>query len=332
MRINLIIILPFLFLLTLVSFYYQNSYGQNQGSNVTSESNANITSNATSRNISDIQSIQNISHKLKAVSSFFPIGEFVKKIGGNLIESSLLIPNGIEPHDFEPTINQIQSVNSADVLFYNGLGIESWIDKISIPHKIQASAGLNVSYYDKSNKTIDPHVWLDPEFAKKEVENIRDGLIAIDPNNRDKYLSNAKNFSDQLDSLDRTIRTDLQSCKKKDFISFHNSFSYFAKRYGLNQHSISNAGPEAEITPKRLIEVIDTAKNLQLHVIYSEELIDPRYASAVAQEIVNGKVLVLSPIEGLTKNEQASGIGYMDKMRENIKNLMEGLDCKQSSK
>ena len=331
MRINLIIILSFLFLSILVSFYNQNLYGQNQKSNVTSELNANVTPNITLRNLSDIQSVQNTSHKLKVVSSFFPIGEFVKKIGGNLIESSLLIPNGIEPHDFEPTINQIQSVNSADVLFYNGLGIESWIDKISIPHKIQASAGLNVSYYDKSNKTIDPHVWLDPEFAKKEVENIRDGLIAIDPNNRDKYLSNAKNFSDQLGSLDRAIRTDLQSCKKKDFISFHNSFSYFAKRYGLNQHSISNAGPEAEITPKRLVEIIDTAKNLQLHVIYSEELIDPRYASAVAQEIPDAKVLVLSPIEGLSKNDQASGIGYIDKMHENIKNLMEGLECRQSS-
>ncbi len=332
MTINIIIILFFLFLSIPVSFYYQNLYGQDQKSNVTSELNANITSNAKPRNLSDIQSVQNMSHKLKVVSSFFPIGEFVKKIGGDLIESSLLIPNGIEPHDFEPTINQIQSVNSADVLFYNGLGIESWIDKISIPHKIQASAGLNVSYYDNGNKTVDPHVWLDPELAKKEAENIRDGLIAIDPNNRDKYISNAKNFSDQLDSLDRAITTDLQSCKKKDFISFHNSFSYFAKRYGLNQHSISYAGPEAEITPKRLADIIDTAKNLQLHVIYSEELIDPRYASAVAQEIVNGKVLVLSPIEGLIKNEQASGIGYMDKMRENIKNLMEGLDCKQSSK
>jgi zinc transport system substrate-binding protein len=324
--------LAFLSLLVLsILFYslYQNLYGQNQKSNVTGELNANVTSNASPKSLSDIQSVQNISHKLKGVSSFFPIGEFVKKIGGDLIESSVLIPNGIEPHDFEPTINQIQTVNSADVLFYNGLGIESWIDKISIPHKIQASTGLNVSYYDNSNKTVDPHVWLDPELAKKEVENIRDGLIGIDPNNRDKYISNAKNFSDQLDSLERAIRTDLQSCKKKDFISFHNSFSYFAKRYGLNQHSISYAGPEAEITPKRLADVIDTAKNLQLHVIYSEELIDPRYASAVAQEIVNGKVLVLSPIEGLSKNEQASGIGYMDKMRENIKNLTVGLECNQ---
>ena len=132
-----------------------------------------------------------------------------------------------------------------------------------------------------------------------------------------------------LDNHYKTMKTYLESRKKKDFISFHNSFSYFAKRYGLNQHSISYAGPEAEITPKRLADVIDTAKNLQLHAIYSEEWIDPRYASAVAQEIVNGKVLVLSPIEGLTKNEQASGIGYMDKMRENIKNLTVGLECNQ---
>lgn len=266
-------------------------------------------------------------HKLKVVSSFFPIGDFVKKIGDDLIESSLLVPVWVEPHDFEPTINQIQSLNSADVLVYNGLGIESWIDKISLRHKIDASGGLNVSYYDKTNRTIDPHVWLDPVLSKKEVENIRNGLITIDPANRDNYMRNAKNFSDQLDSLDRVIRTDLQSCKKKDFISFHNSFSYFAKRYGLTQHSISNAGPEAEITPKRLAEVIDTAKNLQLHVIYSEELIDPRYASAVAQEIPSGKVLVLSPIEGLTKAEQASGFGYLDKMQQNVKNLMEGLEC-----
>ena len=329
MKINLIIILSLLFLSILFSFYYQNLYGQNQKSNETSELNANVTSNSPPRNLSDIQSVQNISHKLKVVSSFFPIGEFVKKIGGDLIESSLLIPNGIEPHDFEPTINQIQSVNSANVLFYNGLGIESWIDKISIPHKIQASAGLNVSYYDKTNRTIDPHVWLDPVLAKKEVENIRDGLIAIDPNNRDKYLSNAKNFSDQLDSLDRDIRTDLQSCKKKDFISFHNSFSYFAKQYGLNQHSISDTGPEAEITSTRLAEIINIAKSLDLHVIYSEELIDPRYASIVAQEIPDSKVLVLSPIEGLTKNEQDARTGYITKMYENLSNLMVGLECNQ---
>ena len=273
--------------------------------------------------------VTNFSHKLRVVSSFFPIDEFVKKIGGDIIQSSILIPTGIEPHDFEPTINQIQTVDSADVLVYNGLGIENWITKINTAHKIDASEGLNASYTDRRNMTLDPHVWLDPLLAKKEVENIRNGLMTIDPNNRDRYLNNAKNFLNELDNLDKTIKTYLESCKKRDFITFHNSFSYFANQYGLNQHSISNAGPEAEVTPTRLAEIINIAKSLDLKVIYSEELMDPRYASVVAQEIPDGKVLVLSPIEGLTKYEQEVGIGYIDKMNENIKNLTVGLECNQ---
>ncbi|SRR4249919_1387494 len=329
LNLKIITVLSSLLLLSILfSSYYQNLNGQNQKSIVAPKLNESVSTGAIYKNLSnDLQLVQNTSHKLKVVSSFFPIGEFVKKIGGNLIDSSLLIPVGIEPHDFEPTINQIQNVISADVLVYNGLGMENWIDKISAPHKIDASAGLNVLYLDKNNKTIDPHVWLDPDLAKKEVENIRDGLIKIDPYNRDYYTNNTRHFLNELDSLDREIRTDLMSCKKKDFISFHNAFSYFAKRYGLNQHSISST-PEAEITPQQLIEIINTAKGLHLNIIYSEELIDPRSASVVAQEIPDGKVLVLSPTEGLTKAEQDSGIGYLDKMQENVKTLMQGLECR----
>ncbi|HEY9398735.1 MAG TPA: zinc ABC transporter substrate-binding protein [Nitrososphaeraceae archaeon] len=289
-----------------------------------------VTTNATQKNSNDeLNSFANTSRKLTVVSSFFPIGEFVKKIGGDMVEPSLLIPAGVEPHDFEPTINQIQTVDSADVLVYNGLGIENWIAKINSAHKIDASEGLNASYPDKRNMTLDPHVWLDPLLAKKEVENIRDGLMIIDPSNKDTYFNNAKIFLNELDNLDKAIRADLESCQKRDFISFHNSFSYFAKQYGLNQHSISNVGPEAETTPTRLAEIINIAKSLGLSIIYSEELMDSRYASVVAQEIPDGKVLVLSPIEGLTKIEQDSGIGYIDKMHQNIKNLMAGLECNQ---
>jgi len=306
----------------------QNLYAQSQISNTTLQLYFNTTI-ATKNSINELSPATNSSHKLRVVSSFFPIDEFVKKISGDMIQSSILIPTGIEPHDFEPTINQIQTVDSADVLVYNGLGIENWITKINTAHKIDASEGLNASYTDRRNMALDPHVWLDPLLAKKEVENIRDGLMTIDPNNRDRYFNNAKNFLNVLDNLDKTIKTNLESCKKRDFITFHNSFSYFAKQYGLNQHSISNAGPEAEVTPTKLVEIINIAKSLDLKVIYSEELLDSRFASVVAQEIPGGKVLVLSPIEGLTKYEQQVGIGYIDKMNENIKNLTVGLQCNQ---
>lgn len=269
------------------------------------------------------------SSKLKVVSSFFAIDQFVGKVGGEAIERILLIPKGVEPHDYEPTIKDIQRVDSADVLVYNGLGFENWIGKMSIPQKIDASKGLNASYLDERNMTFDPHVWLDPLLAKKQVENIRDGLIVIDPNHKDIYVNNSNNFLNELDNLDEKIRTDLESCKKKDFITFHNSFSYFAKQYGLNQHSISNTDPESEVTPARLTEIINIAKTLGLQVIYSEELVDPRQATVIAQEVPDGKVLVLSPIEGLSENEQKAGLGYIDKMSDNINNLMVGLQCNQ---
>lgn len=270
-----------------------------------------------------------INNKLKVVSSFFPIDQFVGKVGGEAIERMLLIPKGVEPHDYEPTIKDIQRVDSADVLVYNGLGFEDWIGKMSNPQKIDASKGLNASYLDERNMTFDPHVWLDPLLAKKQVENVRDGLIMIDPNHKDIYVNNSNNFLNELDNLDEKIRTDLESCKKKDFITFHNSFSYFAKQYGLNQHSISNTDPESEVTPARLTEIINIAKTLGLQVIYSEELVDPRQATVIAQEVPDGKVLVLSPIEGLSENEQKAGLGYIDKMNDNINNLMVGLQCNQ---
>ena len=324
----------FLFLLifpVLLSSLSHILYGQDLSSNTNSTKLLNLESaNKTHTNpVNDEKKVSNSSHKLVVISSVLPIHEFVKKVGGDMIESSLIIPPGIEPHDFDPTINQIQTISTADVLVYNGLGIENWLTKIDTTQKIDASNGLNASYSDKRNMALDPHVWLDPVLAKKQVENIRDGLISIDPSNEDTYNSNARSFLAELDELDNTIKTQLEPCKKKDFISFHNSFSYFAKRYGLTQHSISGSEPEAEVTPARLAEIINVAKNLDLNVIFSEELVDPRYALVIAQEIPNGKVLILSPIEGLTKNEQIAGIGYIDKMRENIRNLSLGLECNQ---
>jgi len=324
---RIVIIAPVLSLLLIFYLVYHTVNAQNISNSTLTNPNGTVTS---TENLKiDEQSRTNSSDKLVVISSFFPINEFVRKIGGVAVQSSVLIPVGVAPHDFEPTINQIQALNSADVLVYNDLGLENWIQKINMMNKINASKGLNATYTDMRKITLDPHVWLDPLLAKKQVENIRDGLMMIDPNHKDTYFENAKSFLIELDRLDKTIRSELESCKKRDFISFHNSFSYFAKRYGVTQHSISGSAPEAEITPTRLTEIIDLAKKLGLSVIYSEELVDPRYALVIAQEIPNGKVLPLSPVEGITRNEKNSGIGYVDKMNENIRNLAVGLECNQ---
>lgn len=268
--------------------------------------------------------------RIKVVASFYPVYEFVKNVGGNKVDVSTLIPIGVEPHDFEPTIQQIQNAESADLVVYNGAGLEKWIDKIDSKIKVDASQGLNLLKGNDSESagSYDPHVWLDPVLAEKQVENIRDALINADPANTVYYQSNADKFIAELNNLDNKIKTELTTCDKKDFIAFHNAFTYFASRYGLNQHSILGLTPEGEILPQRLQEIIELAKDLGLNIVYSEDLVDPRSAEVIAQEIPNGKVLILSPIEGINAAEQKAGIGYLDKMNEDIDNLKIGLQCR----
>jgi zinc transport system substrate-binding protein len=286
------------------------------------------------------------SSKVNVVASFYPILEFVKQVGGDRVEVSSLIPLGVEPHDFEPTIQQIQNAERADMLVYNGAGFEGpWIKRINAKFVVDSSQGLNLTKSsgeepgsmneradeldNKAKRTFDPHIWLDPVLAKQQIGNIRDGLITIDPNNAGIYSENARKFTSELDSLDAATRSELSICEKREFISFHNAFSYLAHRYNLSQLSIHETiSPAGEILPQRIQKVIDIARNKGIDTIYSEDLLDPRLANVIAQEVPNGKVLILSPLEGLDQQEQKAGIGYVDKMNENIQNLRVGLKCK----
>ena len=128
--------------------------------------------------------------------------------------------------------------------------------------------------------------------------------------------------------MDSLIKTSLNNCKLKDFITFHEAFQYFANRYGLNQHAVHGSSPEGEILPQQIIQIISLAKDLGIDTIYSEELKDPRLSQTLASEIPNGKVLLLSPIEGIDQEEQKKDIGYLDKMEMNLENLKQGLKCK----
>jgi zinc transport system substrate-binding protein len=296
-----------------------------------STSDSNSTSNSGSTISTQNSSLQD---KVKVVASFYPIFEFVKKVGGDKVEVSSLIPVGIEPHDFEATIQQIQNAETADMLVFNGVGFEGQrIKDIDAKFVVDTSKGLNLTsstngYVNDGAMLSDPHIWLDPVLAKGQVEKIRDGLIKLDPINVEYYNENANKFISELDNLNINIRSVLSNCEKKDFITFHKAFSYFANRYGLTQHSIHEAtSPEGEILPQRIQQIINLARDLGLDTIYSEDLADPRLANVIAQEIPNGRVLILSPIEGINQEEQKTGVGYISKMKENIENLKAGLKC-----
>src|SRR5438093_5305335 len=276
-----------------------------------------------------------IQTKISVVASFFPIYEFVKAVGGNRIDASTLIPIGIEPHNFDPTIQEIQKANSANLLVYNGASMEEpWIHNVTPQNEVDTSKGIKL-LANPSDPDIkgpnDPHIWLDPILAIQQVQNIRDGLDKLDPRNTGYYDQNAQNFIGQLNKLDVAFKGNLTSsnCAKRDFIPFHLAFGYFAPRYGLTQHPIREGlTPSGEVLPQKLVDVVNLAKNLGLKVIYNEDLIDPRSAQTIAEQIPGTKVMVLSPVERINATEQNAGIGYIDKMYQDLSALKVGLQCK----
>ena len=285
--------------------------------------------------------------KTTVVASFYPLYEFASKIVGDRAEVSSLVPAGVEPHDWEPTAEDVSMGRAADVLIINGAGFERWANDLEAKFIVNTSEGIEFNYEEEENgvgtadehghegdntgeegKGVNPHIWLDPMLAKHQINMIRNAMTRSDPTNADYYNQNANRFIAELDSLDVFIRSELAICDKLDFIAFHDAFIHFSERYGLRQHSIQGVSPEGEILPQTIQQIIELANGLDINVIYSEDLIDSRLADTIANEIPDGRVIVLSPIEGISEEEQAAGIGYIDKMRQNIVNLKEGLECR----
>ena len=300
--------------------------------------------------------------KLQVISSFYPLHEFSQKIGGDKVDVTLIVPVGIEPHDWEPTVKDVQKMQQSDLIVINGVGFENWVDSLYETNYpgiiVDTSNGILIENHDNENHdnenhdnenhdnenhdnenhdnenhdnenhdnenhdnehgSTDPHIWLNPVYAKKQVQNIANAFSNSDPENQKFYQSNAAEYVEQLDLLDSKIRNELSTCSR-DFVAFHDAFSYFADEYGLTQHTIiSSNDPHGEATAKTLEDVISLARELNIKVIFSEENVDPRTSETIANEI-GGKVLVLSPLE------VASDETYIFKMTENLVNLKETL-------
>jgi len=269
--------------------------------------------------------------KINVLASFYPIEEFTKKVGKDKVNVSLLVKPGIEPHDWEPSIKEIQRMQESDLIIINGLGIENWVDDINTinsdvtfvdtsygitPIKANPENNLGILTDESREFTNDPHIWLNPITIKVQVQNIANSLIELDSENRNYYQKNADSYKLELDILDKKIRDELSKCEKKDFFAFHNAFAYFSQEYGLNQHTVlKSMAPLEDPTAKDIQEVIDLAKTLETRVIFTEEFVNPKVAEVIADE-TGSRLLVLSPLEFGDENQT-----YLERMEQNLANL-----------
>lgn len=273
----------------------------------------------------------NTGDKLKVVTSFYAMYDFAEKIGGDKVSVINMVPAGIEPHDWEPAASDITNLEKAQVFIYNGAGMEHWVDTVldSLSNKelviTEASSGITLQKgHSEEEGTYDPHVWLNPENAKSEMNNIKEAFIKADPNNEAYYSENYETYAAKLDALDKKYKETLTVLENKDIIVAHEAFGYLCNAYGLNQVGIEGLSPDSEPDPSKMEEIIQFAKDNKVKVIFFEELVSPKVAETIAKE-VGVKTDVLNPLEGLSEDDIKAGGDYFSVMETNLTSLAEAL-------
>ncbi|MBM7854781.1 zinc transport system substrate-binding protein [Desulfohalotomaculum tongense] len=261
--------------------------------------------------------------KIKVYTTIYPLYDFTRAVGGDKVEVVNLIPAGQEPHHWEPTPAVMKDLAKADLLIYNGAGMEAWLDKIidAYPNlrTVDSSKGIELIAGDHHH-SYDPHIWLDPLNAKQQVRNILAALVEADPGSRDYYQKNAQSYLAELDKLDQEYRQALRDVRVRKFIVSHASFGYLAKRYGLEQVAVRGMFAEAEPGPKTMKEIVDITRKLGIKHVFYESLVSPKVSEVIARE-AGVDTLCLNPLGALTEEEMSAGKNYLSIMRENLNNL-----------
>lgn len=287
--------------------------------------------------------------KLSVVTSFYPLQFIAERVGGDAVQVTTLTAPGVEPHDLELTPQQVGSITEAKVVLYEkhlqpavdeaveqnaketGFDIapaaklaETGVEEHGHEEGEHAEDEQAGEEHKEGEESLDPHFWLDPQRYADVVTAVADRLAQADSANADDYRQRATTLREELTKLDGEFKTGLQTCKVKTFVTSHEAFAYLAKRYGLEMVGIAGFTPDTEPTPARRKEVQEIVRREQVTTIFYEELVSPKVAESIAQDL-KVKTAVLSPIEGLS--DANSSEDYFSLMRKNLQELRKANGC-----
>lgn len=284
--------------------------------------------------------------RIKVAVDIVPMAQICRSVGGEWVEVEVLVPPGASPHAYELTTEQMRFLSEADMLVVTGLGLIPWEEEIlsriggkglafikageEIPAGELVAAGethhggeAEEQVEEGEHGTSDPHVWLDPVLVRYIVVAVRDGLAKIDPQHASSYEANAASLLEDLEALHEEITRRTAAFSRREFIAFHSSWTYFARRYGLKQVGVIEERPGKEPSAGEIAELVMLAREKGVGAIFAEAQFSARVAEAVAEESGGGvRVWMLDPLGDLGDPEKDD---YCALMRYNLSVMEEAL-------
>jgi zinc transport system substrate-binding protein len=270
--------------------------------------------------------------KLNVLAAFAPIQSFAANVCGDAAEVSVLLPPNSGPHNYAFSPSDIRKIANADVIIKNGLGLETWLEKgVKTAGKkdlliVDTSKGISPIAEADSGQTAspNPHIWLSPVCAMKQVENIRDALASRDPGNAEAYRRNADRYLENLRKLDSEIRQETALLRNKNFVTLHDVFPYFAREYGLRIAATFEISPDQSPLPKKLEQLRTLLASHEVAALFAESSYNSKPLEVVAREF-NLPVVQMDSME----TGKGDPSFYERAMRSNMSKLMAALNGKK---
>jgi zinc transport system substrate-binding protein len=262
------------------------------------------------------------------VTSFYPIYVSALNVANDI--PGVRVVNMTEPqtgclHDYQLSPSDLKTLESADVFVINGAGMEAFMDKVlgQMPKLkvIEASKGIDI-IKNTSDGEENPHVWVSISDAIKQVRNISQQLSLVNSENSEKYIKNGEDYVKRLEELKDKMHKEIDSIKNRDIVTFHESFPYFAKEFNLNIVTVIEREPGSEPSAGEIADTIDKIKKTGVKALFAEPQYPRKAAESIANQ-TNAKVYTLDPI--VTGSNDGDCDGYIKKMNENLKSLVEAL-------
>lgn len=273
--------------------------------------------------------------KLKVVSTNSIIGDMVEKVGGDLIDAHSIVPVGTDPHEYEPLPEDIRKASEADVVFYNGLNLETgngWFDKLmetvgkeENEDYFAVSKDVEPIYLTGNSSQQDPHAWLDISNGIRYITEITRVMSEKDPENKETYEKNADAYIADLTELDSEAKKELADIpeEKKLLVTSEGAFKYFSKAYELQAAYIWEINTEGQGTPEQMKQIIGKVRNSEVPVLFVETSVDHRSMERLSNEVA---LPVYSNLftDSIAK-EGEDGDSYYAMMKWNLEKIHEGL-------
>ncbi len=279
--------------------------------------------------------------KITVVATLFPQYDFVREIGGDRVDVTLLLPAGSDVHDYDPSPSDIVSIANSSLFIYTGDMMESWAgdiassvgDSVTI---LNVSDGIALSSSehghdhdddDSHSHSLDPHIWLNFDNAAKMCDNIAASLIKLSPEDEAYFTANLASYKDSLKELDREYALLFESSPERSLV-FGGRFAlgYLVDKYSIPYLSAySSCSANDEPSPKTIATLSDYVKDNNIKVVYCEEFSDPKVAREIAKAN-NAEVLVLHSAHNLSREEREKGETFISLMRQNLENIRKGLE------